>query len=118
MNNKYSDLEQRTEKFSLAVRDFCFSLKKDVINVEYIKQLVRSAGSVGANYIEANDGLGNKDKKMKIKISKKEAKESVYWLKHVLVYEHEDAEKTRQYLISEANQLVLIFASILRKLDD
>ncbi|MDE3145604.1 MAG: four helix bundle protein [Bacteroidota bacterium] len=118
MNNKYSDLEERTEKFSLAVRDFCFSIKKDVINNEYIKQLIRAAGSVGANYIEANDGLGNKDKKMKIRISKKEAKESAYWLKHLLVNESGDAEIKRLELISEGNQLVLIFASILRKLDD
>jgi four helix bundle protein len=118
MNNKYSDLEERTGKFSLAVRNFCFSVKKDVINNEYIKQLIRSAGSVGANYIEANDGLGNKDKKMKIRISKKEAKESVYWLKHLLVYENADFEPKRSALISEANQLVLIFAAILRKLED
>ena len=118
MNNKYSDLEQRAERFSLAVRDFCSSLKKDIINNEYIKQLIRAAGSVGANYIEANDGLGNKDKKMKIRISKKEAKESSYWLKHLLVYESEDAEKKRLELVSEADQLVLIFAAILRKLDD
>ncbi|HRX93395.1 MAG TPA: four helix bundle protein [Chitinophagaceae bacterium] len=50
-------MEQRTESFSLAVRDFCKALKKDVVNLEYIKQLIRSAGSVGANYIEANDNL-------------------------------------------------------------
>lgn len=55
---------------------------------------------------------------MKIHISKKEAKESAYWLKHLLVNESGDAEIKRLELISEANQLVLIFASILRKLDD
>lgn len=69
--NKYTDLELRTERFSLSVRDFCLCCKLDVINREYIKQVVRSAGSVGANYIEANDSLGTKDKKMKIRISKK-----------------------------------------------
>jgi four helix bundle protein len=118
MENKYLDLEQRTEKFSLAVRDFCVRCKKDVINIEYIKQLIRSAGSVGANYIEANDSLGNKDKKMKIRISKKEAKESLYWLKHILVYEDARLEETRTVLSSEANQLMLIFAAVLRKLSD
>ena len=55
---------------------------------------------------------------MKIRISKKEAKESSYWLRHLLVYENEDAEKKRLELISEADQLGLIFAAILRKLDD
>lgn len=53
MENKYSDLEFRTERFSLAVRDFCLSCKIDTINREYIKQVVRSAGCVGANYIES-----------------------------------------------------------------
>lgn len=118
MNSKYSDLEERTETFSLAVRDFCVLLKKDIINNEYIKQVIRSVGSVGSNYIEANDGLGNKDKKMKIRISKKEAKESAYWLRHFLLYDKTDLESIRAELISETNQLVLIFAAILRKLDD
>ena len=116
MENKYVDLEQRTEKFSLDVRDFCLKCKKDVINIEYIKQLVRSAGSVGANSIEANDSLGNRDKKMKVRISKKEAKESLYWLKHVLVHDDTALHELRNNLISEARQLMLIFAAILRKL--
>jgi four helix bundle protein len=75
---KKYDLEERTEKFSLRVRDFCMLVKKDVINLEYIKQVVRSAGSIGANYIEANDNLGDKDLKMRIRICRKESKESRY----------------------------------------
>jgi four helix bundle protein len=118
MENKYLDLEQRTEKFSLAVRDFCSRCKKDVINIEYIRQLIRSAGSIGANYIEANDSLGSKHKKMTIRISKKEAKESLYWLKHILVYEDKSLEEKRIELSSEASQLMLIFAAVLRKLSD
>ena len=81
---KKYDLEERTEKFSLRVRDFCLKLKKDIINIEYIKQLVRAAGSVAGNYIEANESLGNQDKIMHIKISRKESKECKLWLKHVL----------------------------------
>ena len=118
MDSKYSDLEQRTEKFSLSVRDFCLACKKDIINREYVIQLVRSAGSVGANYIEANDSLDNKDKKMRIRISKKESKESIYWLKHIMVYGDKDLDEIRLKLSSEAAQLMLIFAAILRKLDD
>ncbi|HMU46217.1 MAG TPA: four helix bundle protein [Chitinophagaceae bacterium] len=114
---KKYDLEQRTESFSLAVRDFCTALKKDVVNVEYIKQLVRSAGSVGANYIEANDNLGENDLKMRIRICRKESKESVYWLKHVLTYEDSELETKRLELKQEANELTLIFAAILRKLN-
>ena len=72
-SRKY-DLEERTERFSLRVRDFCGKLKRDLINLEYIKQLIKSAGSVPANYIEANESLGDQDKKMHIKICRKEAR--------------------------------------------
>jgi len=116
-NNKTYDLEQRSESFSLSVRDFCFNLKKDVINLEYIKQLVRSAGSVGANYIEANDNLGAKDLKMRIRICKKESKESKYWLKHTMTYGDSFLESERLRLYKEAEELMLIFASILRRLE-
>lgn len=118
MEKKYSNLEQRTEKFSLEVRDFCLSCIVDTINREYIKQVIRSAGSVGANYIEANDSLGVKDKKMKVRISKKEAKETKYWLQHILTYNNIELETTKQKLMNEANELMLILAAILRKLED
>ena len=110
------DLEERTEKFSLNVRDLCVKLKKDIINSEYIKQLVRSAGSVAANYIEANENLGEKDLKMKIKISRKEVKESRLWLKHLLVYGDEEMEKERNILLKETIELENIFGAILKKL--
>ncbi len=115
---KVYDLEKRTELFSLSIRNFCLKCKKDIISREYIVQLIRAAGSVGANYIEANDGLGEKDKKMRIRICKKEAKECIYWLKHVMVYDEIELENERVRLTSEANQLMLIFAAILRKLDN
>lgn len=89
------DLEERTEKFSLRVRDLCRLLKQDIINREYIVQLIRSAGSVGANYIEANDKLGEKDLRFRIRISKKEAKETKYWLKHILTFEKNELEEER-----------------------
>lgn len=111
-------MEKRTEIFSLSIRDFCLLLKKDIINIEYIKQLIRSAGSVGANYIEANDNLGPNDLKMRIRICRKESKESVYWLKHILVNGIEEFETKRVALMNEANELMLIFAAILRKLEN
>lgn len=114
---KVYDLEHRTGLFSLSVRDFCVKCKKDIINREYIIQLIRAAGSVGANYIEANDGLGEKDKKMRIRICKKEAKESIYWLKHTMIYNDELLQIQQVKLLSEANRLMLIFAAILRKLN-
>ena len=118
MDSKYLELENRTKGFSLSVRNFCYSCKNEFINQEYIKQLIRSAGSVSANYIEANDSLGNKDKKMKIRISKKEAKEAAYWLSHISTYNDINIENKKNILIKEANELVLNFASIIRKLDD
>ncbi len=72
------ELEDRVRKFAIHVRDFCQNLKWDSINREYVSQLIRSSGSVGANYIEASDPLGKADELMKLKISRREAKESVY----------------------------------------
>jgi len=106
------DLEQRCLDFALAVRGFCQTLQKDVINVVYIKQVVRSSSSIGANYIEANENLGKQDLKMKIRISRKEAKETQYWLKLIIA---EDEEK-RLDLYREAEALRKILSAILNKL--
>ena len=56
-------------------------LPKTTINFEDSKQLVKSSGSVAANYIEANEKLSDKDCLMRIKIARKEAKEAQYWLR-------------------------------------
>ncbi len=74
------DLEDRTLKFAGMVRKFIRHLLQDICNREDSKQLVRSSGSVGANYIEANEALSKKDFRMRIKISRKEVKEARYWL--------------------------------------
>ncbi|MDD3498121.1 MAG: four helix bundle protein [Candidatus Moranbacteria bacterium] len=79
-NTKKFDLEDRTFKFAKNVRVFVKKIPKSISNFEDGKQLVRSSGSVGANYIEANESLGKKDFLMRIKISRKEAKESRFWL--------------------------------------
>jgi four helix bundle protein len=115
---KRYDLEERTERFSLRVRDLCRLLKHDIINREYVIQLVRSAGSVAANYIEANDKLGEKDLRFRIRISKKESKESRLWLKHILTYDVKELEDERLLLLQESEELMKIFAAILRKLGD
>jgi len=73
-NLKQYDLEERTLKFAKNVVEFTKSLPKSLANIEIIKQLVRAAGSVGANYIEANESLSKKDFTMRIKICRKEAK--------------------------------------------
>ena len=80
-NDKKYDLEERTFLFTKRVIEYVKKLPKGLPYSEISKQLVRSAGSVGANYIEANESLSKKDFIMRVKISKKEAKESLYWLK-------------------------------------
>lgn len=114
-----AELEERTFVFARDVRFFCRKLKWDTINLEDIKQLVRSSGSVGANYIEANENLGPADLRMRIKISRKEAKESVRWLRLVFIEEEKvNLEKERMRLIDEAEQLRKIFSAILIKLNE
>lgn len=79
--SKCYDLEERTYIFAKRVNEYINKLTKPIPNIENGKQLVKSSGSVGANYIEANESLSKKDFQMRIKICKKEAKESRYWLK-------------------------------------
>ena len=74
-NSKRYDLEERTLQFAKDVRAFVKMLPRTIANGEDVRQLVRASGSVGANYIEANDSLGKKDFVMRVKISRKEAKE-------------------------------------------
>ena len=93
-NTKQYDLEERTFLFAQAVRGFVKILPKTIANIEDSKQLVRASGSVGANYIEANEALSKKDFLMRIKICRKEAKESKYWLK--LVDTNNDAELEKE----------------------
>ena len=78
--------------------------------------MIRSSGSVGANYIEANESLSKKDFIMRIKICRKEAKESRYWLRLVDTNKNEaEQENNRKNLIDEATELMNIFGAILKK---
>lgn len=75
------DLEERTFIFAKDVRFFVKTLPYSIANEEDGKQLIKASGSVGANYREANESLSKKDFLMRIKISRKEAKESGFWLR-------------------------------------
>ncbi|MCR9254400.1 MAG: four helix bundle protein [bacterium] len=114
MTKKY-DLEERTLIFARDVRKFVRGLLIDIAQKEDIKQVVRSSGSIGANYIEANENLGGKDFKMRIKISRKEAKETIYWLKLIDTFDNKDQETERQRLIQEGSELLKILSLILNK---
>jgi four helix bundle protein len=109
------DLEERTLLFAKAVRVFLKQIPRTIANIEDGRQLVRSSGSVGANYIEANESLGKKDFKLHVRISRKESKESAYWLKLIDTGDPVEIDSVRKNLIQEANELMRIFAAILRK---
>lgn len=114
-NSKQYDLEERTYEFAKNVRIFIKKIPKTLANIEDAKQLIRSSGSVGANYIEANEALSKKDFGMRIKICRKEAKESVFWLRLIDISDDKLLEHERDSLIQEAKELTCIFGSILNK---
>lgn len=112
--SKY-DLEERTFQFSKEVRLFIKSLDKTIANFEDAKQVVRSSGSIGANYIEANESLSKKDFIYRLKISRKEAKESIYWLRLINETNNKSNNQKIEYLIQEATELTKIFSAIIEK---
>ncbi len=109
-------LEERCYQFAKRVRSFCRRLKKDVENLEDIRQLVKASGSVGANYIEANENVGPGDLRYRIRVSRKESKESMHFLGLVEVFDNKELETERTMLIDEAGQLRKIFSAMLKKL--
>jgi len=112
--NKKYDLEERTALFAERVRNFCLKLPKNIVNNEYIPQLVRASSSPGANYVEANESIGNKDFSMKIKTCRRESKESAYWLRLVITDNAVEMENERAALRQEAKEFILIFTAILK----
>ena len=113
-NSTPYDLEERTFKFARNAVRLCKGLPKTVIEGEIAKQLVRAATSVGANYIEANEALSKKDFLMRIKICRKEAKESGYWLRLIGV-SNSNLKNQQEMLLKESIELTKIFGSILTK---
>ncbi|MBI3952597.1 MAG: four helix bundle protein [Candidatus Doudnabacteria bacterium] len=113
-NPKNYDLEERTYKFAADCRKLIKKISRTISNIEDCKQLTKSSGSIPANYIEANEALSKKDFVMRIKICRKESKESILWLR---LFDLEDPtlDKERNRLKQEATELMKIFGSILRK---
>jgi len=109
------DLEERTFQFAKAVRLTVKSLPHSLANTEDSIQVVRSSGSVGANYIEANESLSRKDFSMRVKICRKEAKESAYWLRLILETNEPENENELSHLMNEAVELKKIFSAIIEK---
>ncbi len=108
------DFEIRCKIFATNIRKYIKKLRLSIIVNDDCRQLIRSSGSIGANYIEGNQNLGTKDCKMHLKIAKKEAHESSYWLSILNeVLEDEALIKLHQ----EAKELEYILISMLTKLD-
>jgi len=112
---KQYDLEERTFQFAKKTALYVKQLPKNASNLEYGRQVLRSSGSVGANYIEANEALSKKDFVMRIKICRKEAKESAYWLRLIVETNDESYRCEGMALLNEASELKKILSSILAK---
>ena len=114
MSRHEFDLEERTLEFAKSVIRLCKKLPHGTINQELIGQLIRASGSIGANYREANDALSKKDFSHRIKITRKEAKESCYWLE-LLQEANKDNKEEIDILLKEGLELKKIFSSIVDK---
>ena len=112
-----NDLEQRASDFAVSVRWFVKSLPSTLANYEDVRQLIKSSGSVCANYIEANEALSKKDRVMRLKISRKEAKETTFWIRTILKSNDLPSAiaQTGESLYKEANELRNILSAIIIK---
>lgn len=108
------DLEERTTEYAITVVKLCRSIPHDAVNDRLIRQVVSSSGSVGANYREANDSVGYKDFVFRLKISRKEAKESIHWL--ILIKASNPLKSLEiDNIISEATEIKNILSSMINK---
>jgi four helix bundle protein len=109
-----ADLMERTAKFGEAIIGFAKKIPQNPVNNRLISQLAGAGTSVGANYCEADDAVSGKEFKQKIGTSRKESKESMFFLRMVAAAEPTLATEAR-LLWREAKELNLIFGSIWRK---
>ena len=113
-NSKPYDLGERTLKFAKRTSNYVKNLPRNLSNIEYAKQLIRSSGSIGANYIEAEEALSKKDFLHRMKITRKECKEATYWLELLKEANPKFTEETNDF-IKESQELRSIFTSIIDK---
>ena len=113
--NNYRDLENRTTDFAKRIIRLCKELPKDRINNRLVDQIIRSSGSVGANYREANESLGKKDFRFRLRISRKEAKETQHWLDLIEEANPKISERMKD-LFKEVGEIRNILSSIIYKI--
>lgn len=105
------NLEERTAQFGEGAIRLCRSIKQDSIVSQLTNQFIRSATSIGANYMEANAASSKRDFRNKIFICKKEAQETKHWLRMLAQAVPEKKEEIRK-LWKECQELTLIFQKI------
>lgn len=115
--NKYRELEDRTTDFAKRVIRLCKELPKNTINRRLVDQIVRSSGSVGANYREANEALGKKDFAHRMRIARKECKETEHWLQ-LIEEANPDVSKRMKSLFLEGNEIRNILSAIITKINN
>ena len=111
---KVYNLEERTYRFARDCRLLVKSFPRTLTNLEDGRQLIKASGSVGANYIEANEKLGRKDLTMRLKIARKEVKEAHYWLR-LLKDMNSNQDVKVEELIREAAELRRILSTIINR---
>ena len=111
---KVYELDERTARFGEDIIRFARAIKRDPVNTPLISQLVRSSTSVGANYMEAGAAQSGKDFDHKIGICKKEARETLHWLR-MLAAADESTKRDCRMMWQEAHELTMIFSAILKK---
>ena len=113
-SGKVFELDERTARFGEAVIRFARGIRRDPVSTPLISQLVRSSTSVGANYMEAGAAQSGKDFDHKIGICKKEARETMHWLRMMAVADDSVRSECRT-MWQEAHELTMIFSAILKK---
>ena len=103
-------LKDRAYQYSIRIIEFLDTLPKDTSSQVIVKQLLRSATSVGANIIEAQASSSKRDFTNFFSYALKSANESSYWLGLL-----KDAKKINnaqlEYLLNETEELANILGS-------
>jgi four helix bundle protein len=112
--NRYRELEERTTEFAIRIVRLCKALPPDTVNRRLVDQIVRSSGSVGANYREANECLGKKDFVHRLRIARKECKETEHWMR-IIAEANPGYSKRMHELFEECGEIRNILSAILNK---
>lgn len=109
------DLKQRVTQFAKDIRTFVLALEKNIANFDDCKQLIRSSGSVAANYFEADEAVSRGDFLFRVRLCRKEAKESILWLTLLDRNLAQELEKQRIFFMQESQEFIRMFSAIIKK---